>query len=138
MAKISGPITKCEKCGGAVWDNRANKKNPKGPDFKCKDTGCAEAYWLDTHKSSGGARLAAPGPKWTWAQLQETYRNSLRIAAPLVKTMVPNASGADVVSAAATIFIAASRDGVAPPPQPMNEKPAAIVAGEQDDTDVPW
>jgi hypothetical protein len=46
VATISGAITNCEKCGGPVWDNRKNKKNPKGPDFKCKDATCATAYWL--------------------------------------------------------------------------------------------
>lgn len=28
------------------WDNRVNKRNPKGPDFKHKDTG--EGLWLDS------------------------------------------------------------------------------------------
>lgn len=30
----------CPKCGGPVWDNRENKKNPKGPDWTCKDKEC--------------------------------------------------------------------------------------------------
>lgn len=30
----------CPKCGGECWDNRNNKKNPKQPDFRCKDTNC--------------------------------------------------------------------------------------------------
>jgi hypothetical protein len=36
----------CEKCGGEMWDNTVNKKNPKGPDYKCKDTECGHAVWL--------------------------------------------------------------------------------------------
>ena len=37
----------CPKCGGAMWDNRETKKNPRQPDFKCKNRACDEAVWLD-------------------------------------------------------------------------------------------
>jgi len=37
----------CEKCGGAMWNNTVNKKNPKGPDYKCKDVSCGHAVWLN-------------------------------------------------------------------------------------------
>lgn len=33
----------CPTCGGEMYDNRQNKKNPKAPDFKCKDTNCVDA-----------------------------------------------------------------------------------------------
>lgn len=33
-------VPKCPKCGGEMYDNRGSKKNPKAPDFKCKDTDC--------------------------------------------------------------------------------------------------
>ena len=36
--------TKCEECKGECWDNRTNKKNPKGPDFKCKT--CGAGGWI--------------------------------------------------------------------------------------------
>jgi hypothetical protein len=35
----------CPKCGGLMWDNREGKKNPKAPDYKCKDKGCDGAIW---------------------------------------------------------------------------------------------
>lgn len=35
----------CPKCGGATWDNRLTKKNPKQPDYKCKDKGCEGVIW---------------------------------------------------------------------------------------------
>ncbi len=35
----------CPKCGGPMWDNRAGKKNPKAPDFKCRDKGCDGVIW---------------------------------------------------------------------------------------------
>jgi hypothetical protein len=36
----------CPECDGRMWDNRENKRNPKGPDFKCKDRDCGKAIWL--------------------------------------------------------------------------------------------
>ena len=39
----SAPL--CPKCGGAMWDNRVGKKNPKAPDYKCKDKGCDGVVW---------------------------------------------------------------------------------------------
>jgi hypothetical protein len=36
----------CPQCGGEMWDNRGKKKNPKQPDFRCKDEACAKAVWL--------------------------------------------------------------------------------------------
>lgn len=35
----------CPKCGGAMWDNRATKKNPRSPDFKCKQRSCDGVIW---------------------------------------------------------------------------------------------
>jgi hypothetical protein len=43
-----------------MWDNRATKRNPKAPDFKCRDRSCDGVVWpprsTDAAKaSSGGA-----------------------------------------------------------------------------------
>lgn len=35
----------CPECGGAMWDNREGKTNPKAPDFKCKDRKCKGVLW---------------------------------------------------------------------------------------------
>lgn len=35
----------CPVCSGAMWDNRGNKRNPRAPDFKCKDKACDGAIW---------------------------------------------------------------------------------------------
>jgi hypothetical protein len=35
----------CPKCGGRVWDNRATKRNPRAPDFKCRDRSCDGVIW---------------------------------------------------------------------------------------------
>jgi hypothetical protein len=38
-----GPV--CPKCGGKTWDNRATKRNPRAPDFKCRDRSCDGVIW---------------------------------------------------------------------------------------------
>jgi hypothetical protein len=35
----------CPKCGGRVWDNRDTKRNPKAPDFKCRNRSCDGVIW---------------------------------------------------------------------------------------------
>lgn len=40
----------CGICGGDVWDNRNNKKNPKAPDYKCKK--CGGVMWLTGHSAN--------------------------------------------------------------------------------------
>ena len=35
----------CPRCGGRMWDNRATKRNPRAPDFKCRDRACDGAIW---------------------------------------------------------------------------------------------
>ena len=54
----SGP-----KCGGRMWDNRATKRNPKAPDFKCRDRACDGVIWPPkgaANASTGSARPAQP------------------------------------------------------------------------------
>ena len=36
----------CPDCGGGVWDNRENRRNPKAPVWKCRDgEGCGWLMW---------------------------------------------------------------------------------------------
>ena len=35
----------CPKCGGKMWDNRMSKRNPKAPDYKCRDRSCDGVIW---------------------------------------------------------------------------------------------
>ena len=48
-AAVAGPHAldeqSCPKCGGRVWDNRLTKRNPKAPDFKCRDRSCDGVIW---------------------------------------------------------------------------------------------
>jgi len=45
----------CPKCGGKVWDNRLSKRNPKAPDYKCRDRSCDGVIW----PARGGTTPAA-------------------------------------------------------------------------------
>jgi Rad52/22 family double-strand break repair protein len=38
-------VPSCPKCGGRMWDNRLSKRNPKAPDFKCRDRSCDGVIW---------------------------------------------------------------------------------------------
>jgi hypothetical protein len=38
-------IPACPLCSGRMWDNRLNKRNPKAPDFKCRDRRCDGVVW---------------------------------------------------------------------------------------------
>src|SRR3954467_2507325 len=59
----------CPKCGGDMWDNRENKRNPKAPDFKCKDRGCEGVIWPPRDaKAAAPAAAAASSPAKTGAK----------------------------------------------------------------------
>lgn len=47
-----GAAPQCPKCQGPMWDNRASKRNPRAPDFKCRNKprerggpGCEGVIW---------------------------------------------------------------------------------------------
>ena len=57
----SGPLAQdepsCPKCGGRVWDNRLSKRNPKAPDYKCRNRSCDGVIWPS--KAAANERLSA-------------------------------------------------------------------------------
>lgn len=38
-------VPPCPVCNGRMWDNRQNKRNPRAPDFKCRDRRCEGVVW---------------------------------------------------------------------------------------------
>lgn len=64
---IATDVPPCPKCGGRMWDNRIGKRNPKAPDFKCRDRGCEGVIWPSrgTPAGDGGtepsSQVAATG-----------------------------------------------------------------------------
>lgn len=123
-----------------MWDNRPKKAagtfSAKSPDWKCKDKACEGVIWPEKEASAPATkavRVNGHGAKWTWPQLSTLYGRSLAVAKKhLGPTVTP-----EVIAATATIFIAASRDGVAEPekPQPLTEKPKALT---DEDDDLPF
>ena len=65
----------CPVCGGAMWDDRASKRNPRAPDFKCRNKprerggpGCEGVIWPARDGSPSPypppiARRSAPAPQ---------------------------------------------------------------------------
>ena len=47
----------CPKCGGRMWDNRATKRNPKAPDYKCRDRTCDGVVWPPKGAAPRGAAV---------------------------------------------------------------------------------
>jgi len=49
LPAATGPLASdeptCPKCGGRMWDNRLSKRNPKAPDFKCRNRSCDGVIW---------------------------------------------------------------------------------------------
>lgn len=58
-------VPNCPKCQGPMWDNREGKRNPKAPDYKCKDRECDGVIWPPraTTAASAGAAVASPAAK---------------------------------------------------------------------------
>ena len=44
-AAEASDVPACPLCSGRMWDNRLNKRNPKAPDFKCRDRRCDGVVW---------------------------------------------------------------------------------------------
>jgi hypothetical protein len=50
----------CPKCGGKTWDNRLSKRNPKAPDYKCRDRSCDGVIWPPKVANGGAPAADAP------------------------------------------------------------------------------
>jgi len=72
----------CPKCGGDMWDNRENKRNPKAPDFKCKDRSCDGVIWPPRTASAGAAPVASSGFSSAGASTASEQGNAQPGAAP--------------------------------------------------------
>jgi hypothetical protein len=47
VTAADGDTPPCPKCDGRMWDNRVSKRNPKAPDYKCRDRSCDGVVWPD-------------------------------------------------------------------------------------------
>jgi hypothetical protein len=60
MSEETTATPSCPKCGGEMWDNRENKRNPRAPDFKCKDRNCEGVIWPPRDAKATAPAAAAP------------------------------------------------------------------------------
>lgn len=133
--------TQCPKCSGPCWDNRLTKRNPKQPDFKCKDKSCDGVIWppRNGQPARGGTSVSAEkaaysaGPHIpaldgatvqpykpvtlpaapTLDTLFNTYAACYGHAAHLCKTeFKQDASDSAVAAMAAALLIAAQKAGL--------------------------
>jgi hypothetical protein len=52
-------LPSCPKCGGKMWDNRLSKRNPKAPDYKCRDRSCDGVIWPARPAAAASGKNAA-------------------------------------------------------------------------------
>ena len=122
-----------------MWDNREGKKNPRAPDFKCKDRNCDGVIWPPRgRQAQGGQPRAIPraysappqaaAPELTPRQYLMQCANLLELCHNAARAVIgDDYDGED----ARTLFIAASRAGMIakmpmkpiapPPPEPEPE-----------------
>lgn len=73
-ATLPSDVPPCPKCGGKMWDNRLGKRNPKAPDFKCRDRDCDGVIWPPKPQRAVGKRTAKrdePAPQEALATSEE-------------------------------------------------------------------
>lgn len=115
MAGKLAPI-QCPKCGGAMWNNIEGKRNPKAPDYACKNKeGCGGGVWLKpeekaalaSQSSNGAVRSAARPPIVLDKMMKACVKTAQAIGDELFKD--GEAVGLDAaltLNMATTIFIA--------------------------------
>lgn len=131
----------CPKCGNVCWDNRQTKKNPKAPDYKCKDATCDGAIWppkngaprpaaanqgkqafttgghipeIDgPYTETGAAPHEAPSTADKLLKLFQVYDVCFDHAHSLAKSKIgASATHEGIAAQAATLFIQAAQRGV--------------------------
>jgi hypothetical protein len=121
----------CPKCGGEMWDNRTSKRNPKAPDFRCRDRSCDGALWPGQHEApsvrsshltitngkGGGARGdgSAEHAVSPSSPLRTCYLDAARFVLAEVRPLYERAglacADSTVAAITATIFIATCKNG---------------------------
>ena len=82
----SGPDSPtCPKCGGRMWDNRASKRNPKAPDFKCRNRTCDGVLWPGQHRAT--IPITQPPRLGAVGDVAETPDGSDGVATTLLPTL---------------------------------------------------
>lgn len=104
----------CPKCGGRTWDNRLTKRNPKQPDFKCRDRACDGAIWPPKNTPQPAAVSGTIAPSAPKKPIAQTYIETTDF---VLATIVPKYEAKEIgvtpeaiASMVATIFIARRKE----------------------------
>jgi hypothetical protein len=133
-----------------MWNNIATKKNPKQPDYRCKDKNCDGVIWPPKNgapaptASNGSHSTTTPTPAMNVSNsvakrpLGPVYNECLDFAnKACMHYFGKDVAASDVIAAAATLFIQSVKDNApvritlpapVPAPQPdgyaqSNDKP---------------
>lgn len=80
----------CPKCGGRMWDNRLTKRNPKAPDYKCRDRTCDGVVWPPKSGQQPSAASAdAEAPVEEVTEKKPTARKSRAAATTAATDEIP-------------------------------------------------
>jgi hypothetical protein len=60
--RLAEAAVECPVCGGAMWDNRATKRNPRAPDYRCRDRSCDGVIWPSRTPAGDEATAAGGDP----------------------------------------------------------------------------
>jgi len=102
----------CPVCNGDMYDNRTTKKNPKGPDYRCKDKNCK--YQLDQESGEYVESQYGTGvwlKKTTPRAAAPVARPAARPGAPVVRGPVPEVKREMVMSYAKDLVVAQIQGG---------------------------
>lgn len=78
----------CPDCGGEIYDNRRDKRNPRAPDYRCRDQECGWKHWL-TKRPGRQART----PSGNGAGLDDRTRNRMMLLECIVRATAEVVSG---------------------------------------------
>src|SRR6476659_880677 len=73
----------CPKCGGRMWDNRSTKRNPRAPDYKCRDRNCDGVIWPPRPDEERAPEITrkqskpAPDQRSGWAPLEAVRQHDV-------------------------------------------------------------
>jgi hypothetical protein len=128
----------CPVCNGEMWNNIPKKKSGEfkasAPDYKCKDKSCEGVIWPEKESKGSGAKQNGGGAvngngggiPASSSALAPLYNECVSTAKAVLEHNGVKALPADVVAAAATLFIAATRDG-----RPVKSAPKAKAPAKQ-------
>lgn len=147
----------CPNCGGEVWNNaqknvqRASEGKKPLPAMACKDKdNCGWVKWPPKNQgqqgggNGAGPRASGNGQRASSRPLGPLYNECLTFAKKAVLFHLPQAQPADVIAAAATLLIQATRDGSsimppkpkpAPPPEPEYDESSS---DDMDESQIPF